>query len=227
MVAAIDLSIFTSGRASPYHKWNLPLEQAKSLQKILSLCVMEKNLERLNFISGCDIGIRGNVARAGVVTFSYPEGELVERVVVEGKLDFPYIPGFLSFRETPLLLKAIGMLKKLPDLIICDGHGIAHPRRLGIASHIGVLTSIPTIGVAKKLLCGSYDEPGFYKGSFTYIVCDNEVVGAVLRTRTGVKPVFVSVGNLVTLEYAIKIVNILSRYRLPEPQRAAHFLVSG
>jgi deoxyribonuclease V len=161
------------------------------------------------------------------VVIRLPDFEIVETATVARKVNFPYIPGLLSFREAPACIAAIEKLKAMPDVFIIDGQGFAHPRRFGLASHIGVLVNKPTLGCAKSRLTGDFDEPGRRKGSFSPLTDGDEIIGAVLRTRTDVKPVFVSMGHKCTLQDAIKIVlKCTTRYRLPEPSRLAHQLVS-
>lgn len=139
---------------------------------------------------------------------------------------FPYIPGYLAFREAPAILKALSRVKTRIDLLMIDGHGIAHPRRMGIASHIGVIKDIPTIGVAKSLLVGKFEEPGYKRGSYSLLKDGDEVIGVTLRTRDGVKPVFVSIGHRVSLDSAITItLKSTKGYRIPEPTRIAHIEV--
>ena len=163
---------------------------------------------------------------AGAVVCSYPDLVVMEEAWVEGKSTFPYIPGFLSFREIPVLLEALNRLKTRPDVILCDGQGTAHPRRMGLASHLGLLLDRSTIGCAKSRLVGEFSnlKPG--KGSFSFLYHKGRVIGAAARTRAGVKPVFVSPGNRITLEESLEIVFYCSpKYRIPEPLRRAHNLV--
>jgi deoxyribonuclease V len=165
---------------------------------------------------------------AAVVVLSYPDFELVEVQVVTGSLDFPYVPGLLTFREAPLILAACEKLIVTPDLIIVDGQGIAHPRRIGLASHLGLCLDVPTIGCAKSRLLGGYDEPDEAAGSFTDLLDNGEIIGAALRTRSGVKPVFVSIGHRINLSSAIDWVLACCRgYRVPEPTRLAHQAAGG
>jgi deoxyribonuclease V len=139
---------------------------------------------------------------------------------------FPYVPGLLSFREAPAVIAAVGKLPRPPDLLLCDGQGIAHPRRLGLAAHVGIWGEIPTIGVAKSRLCGEFRPPGFRRGCHTRLIDRGEVVGSVVRTQDGVQPLYVSVGNLITLEECIRwTLRCANRYRLAEPNRQAHMLV--
>jgi deoxyribonuclease V len=162
-----------------------------------------------------------------MVILEYPSLELFENHQIEDKITFPYIPGYLSFREAPAILQLIELYAKNVDIFIFDGHGIAHPRGLGIASHIGVLADIVTIGCAKKKLIGTYQDPGIEKGAASDLVYKDNVVARVLRTREKVKPVFVSVGHRVNLDQATDLIqSCCTRYRLPEPTRLAHQLVT-
>lgn len=182
------------------------------------------------FIAGVDISARraGRAARAAVVVLSYPELGVVEAEVVSGELALPYIPGLLSFREAPLILEACERLTVTPDLILVDGQGIAHPRRLGLASHLGLFLDTPTIGCAKSRLCGSHEEPGAEPGDYAEVVDKDELIGAALRTRSGVKPVYVSIGHKVDLETAVHwVLRCCRGYRLPEPTRLAHLAAGG
>jgi deoxyribonuclease V len=154
---------------------------------------------------------------------TYPDLEWLTGAVAESPVRFPYVPGLLSFREIPALLAAIEQLDVLPDVILCDGHGIAHPRRFGLACHLGLWLGQPTVGCAKSLLYGQHADPALERGSVASLVGGEQGIGAVVRTRTNVKPVYVSVGHLISLSDAVEIVlNCASRYRLPEPLRAAH-----
>ncbi len=168
-------------------------------------------------------------ARAAVVIVSYPVLEVVETAVHEGPVTYPYIPGLLSFREIPPLLMAWQKLKIAPDLLLCDGQGIAHPRGFGLASHLGLVLGLPSIGCAKSPLFGSFDEPGPLKGGRAPIRDgSNRTIGTVLRTRDGVNPIFVSVGHLIDLRTAVRIVlSCTTRFRIPDPLRAAHRLAGG
>jgi len=182
------------------------------------------------FIAGLDISTRKTygTATAAVVVIQYPQFRLMEVKIVKGKLDFPYIPGLLSFRESPLTLAACEELAITPDLILVDGQGIAHPRRIGLAAHLGLFLDTPTIGCAKSRLCGQHEAPEETPGSYTELVDQGETVGAALRTRTGVKPVYVSIGHKIDLKNAIHWVLATCRgYRLPEPARLAHLAAGG
>jgi deoxyribonuclease V len=203
--------------------WDMTPSVAIAFQKRLSAKVIRKsNLKLPATVAGVDTGYSGGMARAAVVNLKYPSLEPVEHAVSLGRINFPYIPGLLSFREGPVILEALAKLTQAPDLLIFDGHGIAHPRRFGLACHIGLLVDIPSIGCAKTKLLGEYDEPGAERGSFSYLTDQGEIMGAVLRTRNNVKPVFVSIGHKVNLKDSIKFVlNCCRGYRLPETTRRA------
>ena len=213
------------------HDWQLNPAQAMALQRQLAAQVSRSGgVAEPRFIAGVDIAVgkAGGMAAAAVVVLSYPELRLVETRVAHGKLDFPYIPGLLSFREAPLTLAACQQLTVVPDLVIVDGQGIAHPRRMGLACHLGLFLDTPTIGCAKSLLCGRHDKPGEPPGSAAEIVDRGETIGAALRTRLGTKPVYVSTGHKIDLQSAVSWVLACCRgYRLPEPTRLAHLAAGG
>lgn len=212
------------------HGWQLTPAEAIALQRELAGRVLKKGQKQtVNFIAGTDISVGSTgMARAAVVVMSYPRLELVDMSVVEGSLDFPYIPGLLSFREMPLLLEAFRRLATAPDLVIVDGQGLAHPRRLGIACHLGLFLDVPTVGCAKSRLLGSHSEPGGQPGDRALLKDNGEVIGAVLRTRVGVKPVYVSTGHRISLDMSVKwALRCLGGYRLPEPTRLAHQAAGG
>jgi len=167
------------------------------------------------------------VGVAGIVVYRYPALEEASRVAVEHPVRFPYIPGLLSFRELPLILAGMASLPTLPDVLLVDGQGIAHPRRLGIASHLGVLLERPTIGCAKRVLVGTAREPGQARGAVSELRDGSEIIGALVRTRPGVQPVYVSVGHRIDLESAVRVVlETTAGYRIPEPTRQAHLHVN-
>jgi len=199
------------------------------MQLELRNMVVERGvLKNIRFVAGADVSVSADrkMMKAAVSLLSYPSLEPVEQATVKGRPTFPYVPGLLSFREGPLLLDCFKRLKQSPDVIIFDGQGIAHPRRFGIAAHIGVWLDIPSIGCAKSPLYGAYETPGNEKGNFSYIKeKDGRIIGACLRSRIGVKPIFVSVGHKLSLECGLDIVlKCTPCYRLPEPIRAAHSL---
>ncbi|NPA34936.1 MAG: endonuclease V [Chlorobi bacterium] len=205
--------------------------EAIRLQKELVGSIELKPLEKpVRFIAGFDCAFikreEGEFIVAGGVVWDSLTNKIVSQTTVVEKVQFPYIPGLLAFREMPAITKLSLHLEK-PDLIMVDGHGIAHPRRAGIAVHIGIWAGIPTIGVAKKKLVGTYEMPCEEKGCQTFLYDRSEKIGIVLRSRTGVKPIFVSPGNLINLSQAIDVtLKSCLKYRLPEPTRLAHHLVS-
>ncbi len=213
------------------HSWQVSTAQALDIQRRLAAQVSRSSqIATPHFIAGVDIsaGNAQGIATGAVVVLEYPELRLVETKVAQGRLNFPYVPGLLSFREAPLTLAACQKLMVTPDLILVDGQGIAHPRRLGLASHLGLLLNTPTIGCAKSLLCGQHEEPGAEPGSYAEVVDRGEPVGVALRTRLGVKPVYVSIGHKVDLEAAIYwVLECCRGYRLPEPTRLAHLAAGG
>jgi deoxyribonuclease V len=212
------------------HPWDLTAEEAVALQEQLRRkVIIEDQLGTINLIAGVDVGYDKNLnlARAAVVVLHYPDLELEERAVIHYPANFPYVPGLLSFREVPAMLKAINALRIRPDLMLCDGHGLAHPRRFGLACHIGVLKDIPSIGVAKRRLIGEHDQVSDERGTWQPLRHDDEIIGAVLRTRSSVRPVYISIGHRISLKSAISyVLGSTTRYRLPEPTRMAHNLAS-
>ena len=214
------------------HDWNLSIGEAKQVQLELARQVSRKNEEnkRFNTIAGVDISgaAPDNTALAAIVVLSHPDNKVIEIVRTREKLMFPYVSGFLSFREIPLLLSAFQKLTHVPDIIMVDGQGIAHPRRFGLASHLGVLLDIPTIGCAKSRLCGHHETPDNTAGSYTELIDNDEVIGAVVKTKVNVKPVYVSIGHKIDLQSAIdNVLQCCSNYRIPEPTRLAHLAASG
>jgi deoxyribonuclease V len=213
------------------HSWQVSTAEALDIQLRLAKQVSRSNeVASPRFIAGVDISVnraRGT-ATGAVVVLNYPELRLVETKVMNGKLDFPYVPGLLSFREAPLTLAACEQLSLTPDLVLVDGQGIAHPRRLGLASHLGLFLDTPTIGCAKSRLCGSHQTPGEKPGSYAELVDGGETIGAALRTKLGVSPIYVSIGHRVDLEAAIYwVLECCRGYRLPEPTRLAHLAAGG
>jgi len=181
-------------------------------------------------VAGVDISARDarGMVKGAVVVLSYPELALVETSVVECKVDFPYVPGLLSFREAPAAVAAFEKLTLAPDLILVDAQGIAHPRRFGFASHLGLLLDTPTIGCAKSILCGRHGPLGLESGSYAELIDNDEVVGAALRTKERTTPIYVSIGHKMDLPDAIKYVTACCRgYRIPEPTRLAHLAAGG
>jgi len=211
---------------------NITPMQAVQMQLELKDRVRQLNeFTKLEYVCGIDLSIikKHKKLICGIVNFKYPEMETVERVSKVVDETFPYIPGLLSFREGPAIIETLMDLKHEPDLLVFDGQGIAHPRGLGIASHIGIIFDKPAMGIAKKRLFGEYTEPEKDAGSFTHLLhtIDKKVIGAALRTKKNVKPVFVSVGHKITLDKSIELAKEFTKgYRIPEPTRQAHIFVN-
>jgi len=218
-------------RVQKLHDWQVSAARAREIQTSLATQVIDEgevNTPRL--VAGIDMSSpdAAGVARGAVVVLSYPEFDIVEVETAEGKITFPYVPGLLSFRESPLILAACEKLSSLPDLVLIDGQGIAHPRRFGLASHVGLFLDLPTIGCAKSILCGQHGPLGEEAGSHTGLLDHGEPVGAALRTKAGVKPVYVSVGHRISLASALQwVIRCCRGYRLPEPTRLAHLTAGG
>ena len=216
----------------PLHSWQLNLAEARRLQlELARRLVLRGGPRSPSVIAGADVAYLPALRRlvAAVVLLRRPrhrgtqDWELVEEVVQDGPAAFPYVPGLLSFREAPLVLECFARLKEKPELVLVDGQGIAHPRGLGLASHLGLWLDLPTVGCAKSRLVGEYEEPALRKGEWSRLLYGDKLVGGVLRTRTGVKPLFVSPGHKVGTIRAVRLALLsTSRYRLPEPTRAAH-----
>ena len=219
-------------KRAPRHPWNLTPAQAIDLQRRLAARVeaADRLPARIATVAGVDVGYEDEqrTTRAAVAVLSFPDLAPLEQVIARRPTTFPYVPGLLSFRELPAVLDALSQLSVMPDIILCDGQGRAHPRRFGIACHLGVLLDLPTIGVGKTRLIGRHLEPGPERGDWTPLLDHAEEIGAVLRTRPGVKPLYISGGHRVCLRTAIELtLACLTRYRLPETTRAAHRLASG
>jgi len=218
-------------RLNHLHDWNLTISESRELQNRLAPEVSRVgSVIEPRFIAGVDVSIRksGGTGTAAAVILEYPKLNVVEIKVVTGEINFPYVPGLLSFREAPLILQCCAKLEHTPNLIMVDGQGIAHPRRLGIAAHLGLFFGVPTIGCAKSRLCGEHQIPGIEPGNFEELVDNSETIGVVLRTKYNTKPVFVSIGNKIALEDAIYWVMCCCHgYRLPEPIRFAHLAAGG
>lgn len=213
------------------HEWPLTAEEAAIIQQQLaSEVITSDQMEQVQYVAGVDVGFaeENSITRAAVAVLSFPDLQLVEQAIAYRPTTFPYIPGFLSFREVPAVLDALAKLSIAPNLILCDGQGIAHPRRFGIACHLGLLIDVPTIGVAKSLLTGKHEELGNERGTWQPLVHRRQTIGAVLRTRPGVKPVYVSSGHRVSLPTAIDyVMRCTTKYRLPETTRWADKLASN
>ncbi|MCP1727813.1 deoxyribonuclease V [Natronospira proteinivora] len=212
-------------RRSVAHAWNLTPEEARGLQKTLAeRLILNDQLGPVQTVAGVDIGFpRGRgITRAAVVVLRLDDLSVVEQAVAEEPTRFPYVPGLLSFREVPAALRALQRLSRPPDLLLCDGQGTAHPRRFGVACHLGLLSDIPAIGVAKSRLLGEHAPLAREKGAWQPLRDKGETIGAVLRSRAGVRPLYVSPGHRVSLETALHYTSAcLGRYRLPETTRVA------
>ncbi|HEY8561692.1 MAG TPA: deoxyribonuclease V [Pyrinomonadaceae bacterium] len=218
-------------KITPLHEWNLSPKEAIELQKQFAYEVIEEDrfAAPIKTVAGIDLGydLKTDTSRAVVVVLKYPELELIESSEAVLPIQFPYVPGLLSFRETPVAVKALEKLANAPDLILCDGQGIAHPRRFGIACHIGLLTGVPSVGVAKSLLVGKYESLGETRGSTAPLIYRREQVGVVLRTKDKVQPLYVSVGHKISLATAIDyVLRCTPKYRLPETTRLADRMAS-
>jgi deoxyribonuclease V len=209
------------------HPWDVTPDEAKQIQERLVAEVdVTPRPDEVETVAGIDVSIRDDTAQAAVAVLRLPDLDVVDRAVHRCAVPFPYVPGLLSFRETPPVLPALAQLSGTPDVLMTDSHGRAHPRRFGFASHLGVLLDHPALGVAKSILVGTPDgDLAPEKGSRVPLVDDGETVGAVLRTRTDVNPVYVSVGHRLTLEDAVALaLDCSPRYKIPEPTRRAHKL---
>ncbi|MBD2461680.1 deoxyribonuclease V [Oscillatoria sp. FACHB-1407] len=212
------------------HEWNLTAEEAIALQhRLQSEVITTDQLEVVQHVAGVDVGFEedGTVTRAAVTVLTFPRLQLKEQVLARRPTSFPYIPGLLSFREVPAVLEALEQLQIIPDLLLCDGQGTAHPRRLGIACHLGLLTNIPSVGVGKSLLVGTHADVPDEKGAWVPLQHKGETIGAVVRTRVGTKPLYISPGHRISLKTAIAyVMQCTTKYRLPETTRFAHKLAS-
>ena len=211
--------------------WQVSTAKAREIQEELAGQVSRiGNIDNPRLIAGVDISVNrwAKTGTAAVVILSFPGLEIVEVKTITDSINLPYIPGLLTFREAPLILAACEEIKVTPDIIMVDGQGIAHPRRLGLAAHLGLCLDVPTIGVAKSRLCGHHEEPGNEKGNYAELYDVDEIIGAVLRTRKNVKPIYVSIGHRIDLAISIMMVLDCCRdYRLPEPTRLAHQAAGG
>ena len=218
-------------RIRQLHPWDVSPAAARQIQEHLRERVIRRDeLGEVRRVAGIDVGFEegGAVTRAAVVVLGFPDLLPEDRAITRQPTRFPYVPGLLSFREVPAILGALDRLHVMPDLLLCDGQGFAHPRRFGLACHLGLLTDLPSIGVAKTRLIGTHRDPGPERGAWAPLMDVHEVIGAVVRTRAGVKPLFVSIGHRVSLDTAIRLVlGCTPRYRLPETTRLAHRLASG
>ena len=213
------------------HSWPRDIASARKIQETLRTQVIREDaLAAVRYVAGVDVGFedKGRTTRAAIAVLEFPGLVLHDRAISRSPTRFPYIPGYLSFRELPAVLLALERVTVTPDLLLCDGQGLAHPRRFGLACHLGVLTDLPSIGVAKSRLIGVYDEPPGEKGQCTPLMDKGETIGAVVRTRSNVSPVYVSLGHRISLPTAVDyVLRCTTRYRLPETTRWAHRLASG
>ena len=206
----------------PLHDWNVSQKEAHSIQRRLAPLVSTFNFlpEQPRLVAGLDLSPPDAAGRltAAAVLLGLPDLDVIQVQLVTGRTTFPYVPGLLAFREAPLLLEAMNLLGATPDFVMVNGHGVAHPRRFGLACHLGVLTGIPTFGCASRSLVGYHDPPGPVKGSWTLLMEETKPIGAVLRTRTETRPIFVSIGHGVDLDTAIKwTLACCPNFRFPEP----------
>ena len=212
------------------HPWQVTTQEAIAIQESLRhLVIREDRFAPLQTVAGVDVGFEagGTITRAAVVVLRYPDLVPVETSVFRCPTTFPYVPGLLSFREAPAVLEALDSLSALPDLLMCDGQGLAHPRRVGLACHLGLCASLPSIGAAKSRLIGQHEPVGERRGDWQPLWDAEEIIGAALRTRPGARPLYISIGHRVSLETAIQLVlSCTLAYRLPEPARQAHRLAS-
>jgi len=211
------------------HDWNLTSAEARALQQELRGRVrLERDSNKpIRLVAGADVSYekRGRHFFAAVAVLELPELRIVAQSFADGLVDFPYVPGLLSFRELPVLLQAFEHLELIPDAVLLDGQGIAHPRRLGIAGHLGLWLDLPTVGCAKSRLCGEAVEPGSARGDRSDLMDSGERIGQLLRTKDRIKPMYISPGHLISIDEAtLLVLACCTRYRMPEPTRQAHLL---
>ena len=218
-------------RIKRLHEWDVTTTEARDIQNKLARSVKSAPFNKTpKLIAGVDISILrfSKTGRAAVVVLAYPSFEIVEIQIAESRISFPYVPGLLSFREAPLALVACSRLKRRPDLVIVDAQGIAHPRRMGFASHLGLCLDIPTIGCAKSRLVGEHEDVPDEPGGYTHLYDGDDIIGAAVRTKTKVKPVFVSPGHRIDLTSSIQwVIQCCTGHRLPQPTRLAHLAANG
>ncbi len=212
----------------PLHSWNVSVEEAIRIQQALKdRIILKKTFSRIGTIGGGDVAYSktGSLLFGGIVVLSFPEMEILDTASADGKIPFPYIPGLLSFREGPILMKTFQRLKLRPDVMVYDGQGIAHPRRLGLASHLGLWLDLPSIGCAKTPLLDEFIPPRTSKGSFEWVRREGKKVGTVLRTKEDIKPLFISPGHRIDFLTSNQLIlESCKGYRFPEPLRKAHQL---
>ena len=217
-------------RVRSLHSWDVTPKEAVALQrKLASQVETGPPLGEVELVAGADISYNrfSSTIYAGVVVVRLTSGEVIERRGVVTKTAFPYVPGLLSFREAPAVLDAFAMLKQKPDAVLLDGQGYAHPRRVGLASHVGLWLKLPCVGCAKSRLIGEFKPPKIAAGSWSDLIDKGEVIGRVVRTKKAVNPLFISVGHKIDLESAVRLTLAACRgYRVPEPTRQAHIFVN-
>jgi deoxyribonuclease V len=214
------------------HRWDLSPKEAVRIQRELSpRLVLAWDGREVASVAGVDVSVKGGRARAAIVVLRFPDLEPIEGATAEADVAFPYVPGLLTFREGPVILGAWERLRSKPDLLLFDGQGIAHPRRMGLAAHVGLWLNRPSVGVAKSRLYGVHEPPGPDRGDASDLYDERDparIIGTVLRTRSGVKPVFVSPGHRIDAEHAVEFAfACCTRYRLPETTRWAHRVAGG
>jgi deoxyribonuclease V len=220
----------STGSLNERHPWDVTPAEARAIQgELRNRLVTRDDFTDIQTVAGVDVGFeeRGAVTRAAVVVLRFPELEPIDQALAKRSTSFPYVPGLLSFREIPALLDALENLTVHPDLLLCDGQGYAHPRKFGLACHLGLIMGLPSIGVAKSRLIGEHGALGAEKGASTWLRHQGEIIGALLRTRSRVQPLYVSVGHRISLVTALEyVLACTTRYRLPETTRQAHRLAS-
>ena len=208
-----------------HHSWNLNYKDSVKIQKkLVKKIILYDDINPVKKVAGADVKFlkNSNLIIGAVFVFSFPDLALIEVKTCKSKTDFPYIPRLLVFREGSVIEKCFEKIRNIPDLIFYDGHGYAHPRRLGIASHMGILLNLPSIGCAKKKLCGDYQGNLIYKGEYSFLKENDEIIGATLVTKDNIKPIFISQGHKISLSSAIKFTLDVSKFKIPEPIRLAH-----
>jgi deoxyribonuclease V len=216
-------------KITPLHSWDVSPAEAMAIQQRLRNKVSQKiGFAQVRTVAGVDVSVKDDIAKAAIVVLDYPNLTPLDQCTAEQPVQFPYIPGLLAFRESPVVLRALEKLVTEPDLFIFDAQGLAHPRRMGLATHMGLIIDRPSIGCAKSRLCGTHHEPGPKRGAYTHLYDGNEIIGAVVRSRSEVQPVYVSVGHKIDLKTAIDyVLNCCKGYRLPETTRWAHKVAGG
>jgi deoxyribonuclease V len=221
----LEFTMRTTMKVQHLHEWNVSPDEAKAIQLELAKNLIDEPIDIANIktIAGVDVSVKNDISQAAVVVTTYPDMQAIELVRAQRPTSFPYIPGLLTFREGEVLVDAFEKLNIIPDVFVFDGMGRIHPRKLGIAAHMGLWLDKPTIGCGKTHLLGNYDAPAETRGSYSELRYKKELLGVVLRTRDKVKPVYISHGNRATLETAIQVIMaVTTKYRLPQPIRLAH-----